>query len=134
MEQFAFEVELQLPVSEALERVTSALKAEGFGILTSIDVRDTFKQKLGEDFRPYYILGACNPALAHRALSRDGRIGLMLPCTVTLEEDPQGVSRVRIANPEMMVQMGDLGKDEVLREVAGQARTRLERTADALRG
>jgi uncharacterized protein (DUF302 family) len=131
-EEIGFEVHLDSPYDEALEKVVAALRAEGFGVLTRIDVRATLKEKLGEDFRPYVILGACNPPLAHRALSTESVVGLMLPCNVTVEADPQGGALARIANPEMMMQVGALKDNHTLREVAAEARTRLERVANSL--
>lgn len=131
-EELGFEVHMSLPYEAALEAVAAALKVEGFGVLTRIDVRATLKEKLGADFRPYAILGACNPPLAQRALSTDSWVGLMLPCNVTVEEEPQGGSLVRIANPVMMMQAGGLQGNELLGEVAGEARARLERVAAAL--
>ncbi len=130
--EMGFEVNLSIPYKEAVERVTAALKAEGFGVLTSIDVKATLKEKLGEDFRPYLIMGACNPPLAHRALSEEGLVGLMLPCNVTVEAVADGNSLVRIANPEMMMTVGSLQENPILVEVAQAARARLERVAEAL--
>lgn len=131
-QEIGFEIRLDMPYEEALEKVIAALKAEGFGVLTRIDVRATLKEKLGEDFRPYVILGACNPPLAHRALSQDPVVGLMLPCNVTVEENPRGGSIARIANPEMMLTVGSLQDNPTLLEVAQQAKSRLERVAAAL--
>ncbi len=131
-EELGFEVRLNHPYSQTLENVIAALKAEGFGVLTNIDVRTTFKEKLGEDFRPYSILGACNPPLAHRALTQDPVVGLLLPCNVTVEEDTPDGSIVRFANPEAVLTVGALQEDSVLKEVAQEARARLERVADAL--
>jgi uncharacterized protein (DUF302 family) len=131
-ETLAFKVHLDQAYEEALEAVTAALKGEGFGVLTHIDVRATLKEKLGADFRPYAILGACNPPLAHRALSREAQAGLMLPCNVTVEADPGGGSIVRIADPAVMLKVGDLDQDVVLNEVASEARARLERVAKSL--
>jgi uncharacterized protein (DUF302 family) len=131
-DELGFEIRLGLPYEPALEAVTTALKAEGFGVLTRIDVQATLKEKLGEDFRPYAILGACNPPLAHRALSTDSWVGLMLPCNVTVEADGQSGALVRIANPEMMMQAGSLRGNETLRGVAAEARARLERVARVL--
>jgi uncharacterized protein (DUF302 family) len=131
-DDLGFEVHLRMPYEAALEAVTTALKGEGFGVLTRIDVRATLKEKLGQDFRPYAILGACNPPLAHRALSADGWVGLMLPCNVTVEAEEQNASLVRIANPDMMMQAGSLQENETLRAVAAEARARLERVAGAL--
>ena len=131
-ETIGFEVVIQHPFDEALELVIAALKAEGFGVLTRIDVHKTLKEKLNEDFRPYVILGACNPPLAHRALSADAVVGLMLPCNVTVEAAPENNSLVRIANPQAMLQVGTLKDNATLLEVANQARQRLERVAEAL--
>jgi len=133
MDELGFEIRLGLPYEAALEAVTAALKVEGFGVLTRIDVRATLKEKIGQDFRPYAILGACNPPLAHRALSSDSWVGLMLPCNVTVEAEAQGGAVVRIANPEMMMQAGGLKGNQVLQEVAIEARARLERVTEALR-
>lgn len=130
-DELAFTVSLDLPYDEAVERTIAALKAEGFGVLTRIDVKATLKEKLGEDFRPYVILGACNPPLAHRALSSDELVGVMLPCNVTVEAQDDG-TRVRIANPEAMLTTGPLGENAELAAVALEARTRLERVAGAL--
>ena len=131
-EEIGFEVHLPACYEEALERVVTALKMEGFGVLTRIDVQATLKEKLGEEIRPYAILGACNPPLAHRALKTDPVVGLMLPCNVTVESDEQGSTIVRIANPEMMMQVGSLQANESLKEVAAEARLRLERVAKSL--
>ncbi len=130
--QLCFSVTLSAPYEEALDRLTEALKAEGFGILTRIDVQDTFRQKLGADFRKYLILGACNPQLAHRALTARAEAGLLLPCTVTVEETADGGARVRIADPDTMLNVGDLASDPELARVAAEARARLERVAEAL--
>ena len=127
-----FEVTLQVAYEQALEHVGAALKAEGFGILTKIDVKATLKEKIGEDFRQYAILGVCNPPLAHRALLADPTVGLMLPCNVTVEEKTETQSIVRIANPETMLNMGELKNNIILQQVANQARQRLERVAQSL--
>lgn len=131
-EELGFEVHLALPYEAALDKVTTALKAEGFGVLTRIDVQATLKEKLGHDFRPYVILGACNPPLAHRALSLDSSVGLMLPCNVTVEAEGQSQTLVRIANPEMMLLTGRMQENEALREIAAEAKVRLTRVAEAL--
>ncbi len=128
----AFEVELDQPYEQAVETVTAALKTEGFGILTTIDVKATLKQKLAKDFRPYVILGACNPPLAHRALSHEARIGILLPCNVTVEATDAGGSLVRIGDPDALLQIGGLDRDPIVREVASEARERLQRAARAL--
>jgi len=133
MSEMAFEVTLDSPFGEALERVVAALKEEGFGVLTRIDVHDTLKQKIGVDFREYCILGACNPPLAHRALSARPDAGLMLPCNVVVEA-VDGGTKVRIADPAMMMQVGGLAGDPAMEAVGGEARSRLLRVAQALRG
>ncbi len=130
--ELAFEVQLSVPYDEALEKVTAALKTEGFGILTRIDVRATLKEKIGAEFRPYAILGACNPPLAHRALARDARAGLMLPCTVTVESSGERSSVVRIADPDVFLRVGGFETDEALMSIAAEARARLLRAATAL--
>jgi len=129
----SFEVELAQPYDRAIETVTAALKAEGFGVLTRIDVHTTLKEKIGADFRQYAILGACNPTLAHRALSHRGEAGLMLPCNVTVEAAGKG-ALVRIADPDVMLSVGGMDQDPTLRSVATEARARLSRVADALAG
>ena len=131
MKGMAFEVTLNSPYDESLERVVDELKEEGFGVLTRIDVRATFKEKLDVDFRNYSILGACNPSLAHRALSSRPDAGLMLPCNVIVEEIENG-TLVRIVDPAAMMQAGDLDGDPVLKEVGGEAEARLKRVAEAL--
>ncbi len=127
-----FEVDLDFPIDNAINSVTQALKSEGFGVLTYIDVRATMKEKLGVDFRPYVILGACNPPLAHNALSLDPSVGVMLPCNVTVESISENASVVRIANPEVMLMVGSFENVPGMAEVALQARTRLERVAQSL--
>jgi uncharacterized protein (DUF302 family) len=130
--EIGFEVQLTLPYEQALELTKAALKAEGFGVLTSIDVKATMKEKLDEEFRPYTILGACNPPLAHRALSQDAVAGLLLPCNVTVEADGNSDSIVRIANPETVLLVGSLENNHEISAVAQEARVRLERVAEAL--
>lgn len=132
MSELAFEVHLDTTYEDAIERVTAALEDEGFGVLTRIDVDKTLKEKIDVDFRPYVILGACNPTLAHRALTHRADVGLMLPCNVTVEADNAGGAIARIVNPDMMLQLGDLTNDAALQEVAAEALQRLERVAGAL--
>ena len=128
-----FEIRLSISYEQALETVAAALKAEGFGILTRIDVKATMKEKLDADFRPYAILGVCNPPLAHRALTHRADAGLLLPCTVTVEQAPDGNSAVvRIADPAVMMTVADLEEDSTLSSVAADARVKLERVAKAL--
>jgi len=114
------------PYEAAVQRVTDALKFEGFGVLTEIDVRTTFRQKLDVDFRPYVILGACNPQLAHRALTEDAGIGLLLPCNVVVSATETG-SEVIIARPQAMLGIADI---EGIRSVADEAEARLSRVLE----
>lgn len=130
---FAIQIELDVDYPQAIEKVTTALKDEGFGVLTEIDVRETLQEKLGEEFRRYTILGACNPPLAHRALQSEPLVGLMLPCNVTVEETARG-SLVSILNPQAMLRFELLAKDDQIPQVASEAAERLKRVADALSG
>ncbi len=123
-------VRLHTDFDSALVRVTEALKAEGFGVLTEIDVKETLKKKIGVDFRPYKILGACNPPLAYRALSAAPEVGLLLPCNVTVSQAEEGVVDVALVDPLAM--LGVVVNSE-LTSVAEEARVRLERVAAALR-
>lgn len=132
MTGMAYEVRIDTPYADALPRVIEALKVEGFGVLTRIDVHDAFKEKLGVDFRNYSILGACNPTLAHKALSSRPDAGIMLPCNVIVEES-EGGTLVRIVDPAAMMQAGGLAGDPVLQEVGAEAETRLKRVAEALK-
>jgi len=132
-QQIAFEVTLPAAYEQAIDKTTEALKAEGFGILTRIDVKQTLKEKINAEFRPYAILGACNPPLAHKALSHDGQVGLMLPCNVTVEAKDDKTSVVRIGDPDAFLKIGDFAGDAVLQEVAKEARARLSRAAEALK-
>lgn len=113
---------------QAVQRTTEALKAEGFGVLTTIDVKQTLKQKMGADFRRYAILGACNPQLAHRALSADLAIGLLLPCNVTVFEDGGG-SVVQIIKPEAMFQVA---QTPALEPIAREADQKLQRALERI--
>lgn len=131
-QELGFTVILETPYEQAIEVVTAALKTQGFGVLTRIDVRATLQEKLGVDFRPYAILGACNPPLAHRALSRMPEIGLLLPCNVTVEESAPGQSLVRFINPQAMLQGLTPAGDAVLAEVAADALRRFKRVMEAL--
>ena len=132
-QQIAFEVTVPVPYEQAIEKTTAALKTEGFGILTRIDVKQTLKEKLNAEFRPYAILGACNPPLAHKALAHKGEVGLMLPCNVTVEAKDDKSSIVRIGDPDAFLQVGEFAQDAVLQDVAKEARARLARAADALK-
>ena len=130
-ETLGYEVEMKVSHSEAIARVTEALKMEGFGVLTRADLDQAFRDKIGVEFRPYTILGACNPELAHVALSAKPEIGVMLPCNVTVEAVEDGCM-VRIVNPITLMKMGKLGSDEAILNVACDATERLQRVADVL--
>lgn len=127
---YAYEVKLEVPYEEAVERVTAALKEEGFGVLTEIDVKATLKQKIDVDFRKYIILGACNPPLAYKALSTERNVGLLLPCNVIVYEEDGG-SVVGILDP---ISMMDVTDNPDLDPVAQEAQERLQRVAAALKG
>jgi len=133
-DKIGFEVKLEESYQDAVGLVTEALKAEGFGVLTEIDVKATLKKKLDEEFRPYVILGACNPRLAYRALSNQPEVGMMLPCNVTVEASDDGGSVVRILDPKIMMGVGLFGDNPELGEVASQAHEKLARVAKSLGG
>ena len=111
--------------------VTEALADQGFGVITRIDMHKTFAEKLGVDFRHYTILGACNPGLAHKAVSDNSEVGLLLPCNVIVEETSDG-TRVQIPDAEKMLAEAGIGKSQSLDELAKDAGARLSKVAEAL--
>jgi uncharacterized protein (DUF302 family) len=120
---YGFGTTVAAPYAEAVERTKAALKEQGFGVLTEIDVRKTMQEKLGAEFRPYVILGACNPPLAHRALSADLGIGLLLPCNVVVYDDGDGRCAVEAMDPEAA--LGIVGGDPAIAAVAREAKAKL---------
>lgn len=128
--KYGFKKSVALPVDEADRRLREELLKEGFGILTEIDVKATLKAKLDVDFRPYRILGACNPPLAHQALTAETDIGLLLPCNVIVYEgESEGTSVVGVLDPK--VQLGISGRDDI-HHLAEDVRSRMERVLAAL--
>jgi len=126
---YSFTTTLNVPYETAIEQTTAALKKEGFGILTEIDVKETLKKKLDVDFQRYIILGACNPPLAYQALQAEPEIGLLLPCNVIVYEAGPDSSVVSIVDPLTMLGIVD---NEALSSVAEEARTRLTRVLEDL--
>jgi len=127
--QYGFRKTVKLSYEEAIEKVTQALKEEGFGILTQIDVKDTLKKKLNVDFRKYIILGACNPPFAYQSLQAETEIGLLLPCNVIVYEDNSGNAVVSAIDPESAMSMIDNTK---LKEIAAQVGNKLKKVIDGL--
>ena len=127
--KFGFGKPVDLGFDEAVETVTEELGKEGFGVLTEIDVQATLKQKLGEDMRPYRILGACNPPLAHQAVTAVPEIGLLLPCNVLVREDDEGKVHVSFMDPGSVLGLVDNPDVEPL---AAQVREKLELVLAAL--
>ena len=125
---YTFSRTLALPFDEAIERVTAALKQEGFGVLTTIDVRETLKNKLDVDFRRYKILGACNPQFAHRAIEAEANIGVMMPCNVVVQEID---GRAQVAAIDPLAGMRAVGNAD-LDEFASVVSARLKRVIESL--
>lgn len=129
--QYGMTTTVDLPYERAVERAREELGKEGFGVLSEIDVRATLKKKLDVDIAPYVILGACNPPLAHRALTAEPDIGLLLPCNVVVRADGDNRSVVAAIDPE--VSLGRVGND-TLTPLAGEVKERLRRVLDAVAG
>ena len=131
MSDYGFQTTLSTTFDIALPQVLAALKAEGFGVLSDIDVAGAMKEKLNIDMPPYRILGACNPPLAYRALQAEPDIGLLLPCNVIVRQDADGQVTVGFLDPQLMVGLTGNAK---ISEVADEAATRLHRVCDSLAG
>jgi len=125
---YGISIRTALPFASAVASVRDALKAQGFGVLTEIDVQATMRDKLGEEMEPYLILGACNPPLAHRALSADRRIGLLLPCNVLIRSDA-GQTVIEALDPQTMIAVAG---EPALQPVADEAASRLRAALDSL--
>ena len=129
MTTYYFNKTLDLPFDKAIERVTDELKKEGFGVLTEIDVQTTLKKKLDVDFRPYRILGACNPPFAHQALQAEKKIGLMLPCNVIVQDTGDG--KIEVAAIDPLVAMSRVENPD-LEPVAKEVQSKLKRVIENL--
>lgn len=132
-QNLGFDVDLPFPFNDAVRRVKDALEHEGFGILTEIDLREAFQKKLGREFRPYVILGACNPPLAFSALTADPSVGLLLPCNVTVEFVSEQRTIVRLTNPQALLATAPLGASSELASVARDASERMARVTSTLK-
>ena len=128
MAEFRIQKKTLLSFDEAVARVPPALQAQGFGVLTQIDVKETLKQKIGVDFRRYRIFGACNPKLAHRALSTELEIGVMLPCNVVVYEGDDGKAVVLAIDPMATIASTQPG----LAGIAGEVRAGLAKALEAV--
>jgi uncharacterized protein (DUF302 family) len=126
---YYFAKTLEASFDEAIEKVTAALQANGFGVLTEIDVKATLKKKIDIDFQPYTILGACNPPFAHKALQAENKIGTMLPCNVIVQDIGGGKIEVAAVDPAASMQAID---NPALGEIAGEVRSMLQSIVESL--
>lgn len=126
--QYGFSKTVDMPYEQAIEKVTAELKKEGFGVLTSIDVKDTLKQKINVDFKKYVILGACNPPIAHRALQEEEDLGLLLPCNVVVYEK-ETKTRVSIFDPMVMTWIME---NDNMKPIATEVQEKLQRVLKAI--
>jgi len=126
---YGMTIRTPIPFAEAVARVREALKAQGFGVLTEIDVQATLRDKLGQDMEDYLILGACNPPLAHRALDADRRIGLLLPCNVVVRTEV-GQTIIEALDPRVMMEVAG---QPSLKPVADEAASRIRAALDSLK-
>ncbi|HSQ17039.1 MAG TPA: DUF302 domain-containing protein [Anaerolineales bacterium] len=132
MAKYGMSIMLSGTIDEVKPQVLSALKAQGFGVLTEIDVQKTMKEKLGVEYEPYFILGACNPQLANRALTADRSIGLLLPCNVVIQQ-VGGEVKVSILDPEIMFSVVEPELKDALSTLPQEARQRLQAALDSLK-
>jgi uncharacterized protein (DUF302 family) len=126
---YAFGKTVKSGYEDTIRKATDALAAEGFGVLTTIDVAATLKKKLGKDTRPYVILGACNPTFAHKALEAEPEIGTLLPCNVVVREQADGATRVDIMDPKAVLKLTDRAD---IAPIAAEVRQKLERVLAAI--
>lgn len=129
---YGFGGRVTVAYDEAVKQTTAALKEQGFGIISTIDMQQALKEKLGVDFRPYVILGACNPPLAHRALQAELGMGLLLPCNVVVYDNGDGTSTVEAMDPRAA--LGLIGDNPAIADVARQARAQLQKALGVLGG
>lgn len=127
--QYGFGKTVGMDFNSAIDKVTVELQKEGFGVLTDIDVQATLKKKLGEEMPPYRILGACNPPLAHRAITNEPSIGLLLPCNVVVRQEEDGAVHVEFMDPAAVLNLVD---NPAVAELASEVKSRLERVLAAL--